>query len=86
MNWIMNVNKKSAKSSHRHSLFKYARWPFWQSYYGTQAVYNHAIYYQKYCNGNFKTHVSGSNVIIIGSDNGLSPDRRQAVIWTRAGI
>ena len=23
---------------------------------------------------------------IIGSDNGLSPDRRQAIIWTKAGI
>ena len=23
---------------------------------------------------------------IIGADNGLSPDRRQAIIWTNAGI
>ena len=23
---------------------------------------------------------------IIGSDNGLSPDRRQAIIWTNAGL
>ena len=27
-----------------------------------------------------------SKPIIIGSDNGLSPDRRQAIIWTNAGI
>ena len=27
-----------------------------------------------------------SNLAIIGSDNGLSPDRRQAIIWTNAGI
>ena len=26
------------------------------------------------------------NFTIIGSDNGLSPDRRQAIIWTNAGI
>ena len=26
------------------------------------------------------------NWVIIGSDNGLSPDRRQATIWTSAGI
>ena len=26
------------------------------------------------------------NLTIIGSDNGLSPDRRQAIIWTSAGI
>ena len=26
------------------------------------------------------------NYAIIGSDNGLSPGRRQAIIWTNAGI
>ena len=26
------------------------------------------------------------NLTIIGSDNGLSPDRRQAIIWTNAGL
>ena len=26
------------------------------------------------------------HVFIIGSDNGLSPDRRQAIIWTNAGL
>ena len=32
------------------------------------------------------THICVSKIIIIGSDNGLSPDRRQAIIWTNAGI
>ena len=32
------------------------------------------------------THVSFSKTTIIGSDNGLSPARRQAIIWTNAGI
>ena len=32
------------------------------------------------------THISVSNTTIIGSDNGLSPGRRQAIIWTNAGI
>ena len=32
------------------------------------------------------THICVGKPIIIGSDNGLSPDRRQAIIWTRAGI
>ena len=27
-----------------------------------------------------------SKLIIIGSDNGLSPGRHQAIIWTNAGI
>ena len=32
------------------------------------------------------THVCVGKLIIIGSDNGLSPGRRQAIIWTIAGI
>ena len=32
------------------------------------------------------THVCISNLPIIGSDNGLSPGQRQAIIWTKAGI
>ena len=32
------------------------------------------------------THICVGNLILIGSDNGLSPDRRQAIIWTNAGI
>ena len=32
------------------------------------------------------THICISKLTIIGSDNGLSPGRRQAIIWTIAGI
>ena len=32
------------------------------------------------------THIFVGKLTIIGSDNGLSPDRRQAIIWTNAGI
>ena len=32
------------------------------------------------------THICVSELTIIGSDNGLSPGRRQAIIWTSAGI
>ena len=32
------------------------------------------------------THICVSKPTIIGSDNGLSPARRQAIIWTNAGI
>ena len=31
-------------------------------------------------------HISVCKLTIIGSDNGLSPERRQAIIWTNAGI
>ena len=30
------------------------------------------------------THICVSKLIIIGSDNGLSPDRHRAIIWTNA--
>ena len=32
------------------------------------------------------THICVGNLTIIGSDNGMSPDRRQAITWTNAGI
>ena len=32
------------------------------------------------------THICVSKIIIIASDNGLSPGRRQAIIWTNARI
>ena len=32
------------------------------------------------------THICVSKSTIIGSDNGLSPGQRQAIIWTNAGI
>ena len=31
-------------------------------------------------------HICGGNLTIIGSDNGLSPGRRQAITWTNVGI
>ena len=32
------------------------------------------------------THICVGKLTIIGSDNSLSPERRQAIIWTNAGI
>ena len=32
------------------------------------------------------THICVSKLSILGSDNGLTPGRRQAIIWTNAGI
>ena len=47
------------------------------------------------CNDNFLhtlthwgrvTHICVGNLTIIGSDNGLSPGRRQDIFWTNAGM
>ena len=32
------------------------------------------------------THISVGNLTVIGSDNGLSPGKRQAIIWTNAAV
>ena len=32
------------------------------------------------------THIWVNKLNTVGSDNGLSPGRRQAIIWTNAGI
>ena len=31
-------------------------------------------------------HICVGKLTIIASDNGLSPERRQAIIWTNAGL
>ena len=33
-----------------------------------------------------ETHISVSKLTYIGSDNGLSPERRQAIIWNNVGL
>ena len=32
------------------------------------------------------THIYASKLTAIGSVNGLSPDQRQAIVWTNAGM
>ena len=44
------------------------------------------VLYQMLTNWGRVTHICVSKLTIIASDNGLSPGRRQAIIWTSAGI
>ena len=48
------------------------------------------VWFYCWCNGlthwGRVTHICVSKLTIIGSDNGLSPGRRQAIIWTNAWI
>ena len=56
--------------------------------------WNHRLHFSSRCNEKCDllthwgrvTHICVSKLTIIGSDNGLSPGRRQAIIWTNAGI
>ena len=47
---------------------------------------NHRIIYGVLTHWGRVTHICVSKLTIIGSDNGLSPGRRQAIILTNAGI
>ena len=47
------------------------------------------FHWRKYvwkCRLRNRLHICVSKLTITGSDNGLSPGRRQAIIWTNAGI
>ena len=49
---------------------------------------NHCVRHISWCLSHWGqvTHTCVSKLTIIGSNNGLSPGRRQAIIWTNAGI
>ena len=42
--------------------------------------------YQVLTHWGWETHICVGKLTIIASDNGLSPGRRQAIIWTNDGI
>ena len=46
----------------------------------------HLIFYTCLSHWGCTTHICVSKLTIIGPDNGLSPGRRQAIIWTNAGM
>ena len=51
-----------------------------------QLPFAYGILYPYLTEGGLVTHICVSILTIIGSDIGLSPERRQAIIWTNAGI
>ena len=67
-----------------------------QCYAGIILLSNDSVILIRYCIGLERdkclthwgrvTHICVGKITIIGSDNGLSPERRQAMIWTNAGI
>ena len=49
-------------------------------------TWKYFLYYWSLTHWGRVTHKCVSKLTSIGSDNGLSPGRRQAIIWTNAGI
>ena len=58
----------------------------WSSYINFSIGDHMGIWYYMLTHWGRVTHICVGKLIIIGSDNGLSPDRRQAIIWTNAGL
>ena len=55
-----------------------------QDYFGPMAVSR--LFQGQLTHWSRVTHICVGNLPIIGSDNGLSPGRRQVIIWTNVGI
>ena len=70
------------------------RWFIFEIFFLSNCIHLEIVYCHLWSVGNDHhlthsgrvTHICVSNLTIIGSDNGLSPGRRQAIIWTNAGI
>ena len=52
----------------------------WHQFTSDSPAHHHLTHWDRV------THICVSKLTIIGSDNGLSADRRQAIIWTNDGI
>ena len=63
------------------------RWNRWRQFLlEVFTSHNGFQYAQRLTHWGRVTHICVSKLTIIGSDNGLSPGRRQAIIWTNAEI
>ena len=78
-------------------IFKVATWhDRCLHHHKKNCIWHNLLYWVSFCKQNTTicvltywgraTHICVSKLTIIGSDNGLSPDRRQAIIWTNAGL
>ena len=100
--WMDGSNDNTQRPKPQHNTNKgYIYWDVIAAYmcviiYGTTQIWFHNTVNVKISmHPNFViwlthwsrvTHICVSRLTIIGSDNGLLPDRRQAIIWTNAGI
>ena len=77
------MRKTASHSENRLCLIQAIIWTNSDQYDIAIAVYSQ---HMNLTHWGLVTHICVSNLIIIGSDNGLTPGRRQAIIWTNAGI
>ena len=90
---LLNTNNAGLENAcHRHEMAS-----MWSCSKHRQGIYHDQLSMQWYSHAigpvvigltlrGWVTHICISKLNIIGSDNGLSPGRHQAIIWTNAGI
>ena len=61
-------------------------WWLWDCHWGMMHGLLAACHWLALTHWSWVMHICISNLTFIGSDNGLSPGRHQAIIWTNAGI
>ena len=87
---ILRLFRRTVESHEIDS--RYPDWTAWQVWWlesGTQLgppIQVLALPDDRLTHWGRATHICVGNLTIIGSDNGLAPGRRQAIIWTNDGI
>ena len=69
-----------------HFCYKMVHGGIWDWYIVGFVQQVYCFYHHALTHWGRVTHIWVGEQTIIGSDNGLSPGRRQAIIWTNAGI
>ena len=80
--WVCNIPSKKQVSLFEKRYFLMVWWK--RNVTAVHWQWNHSSF--ALTHWGWVTHICIRNITIIGSDNGLSPGRHQAIIWTNAGI
>ena len=86
---VLALNRCQAVSIHWDEIYCvfYVTWSYYATCISHQAKdWDSEVWERLLTHWGRVTHICVGNLTIIGSDNGLSPCRRQAIIWTSAGI
>ena len=81
----LRLNKRLSKQSRRR-WFETPSRSLWRHYNAAILFRQYKLMTHELTHWGRVTQICVSKLTIIGSDNGLSPGRRQAIIWTNAGI
>ena len=83
LSWL--INARLGRNLHGSIFLSFTSWSSTNVYWHSQ-IYTKTVAFRHLTHWGRVTHIWVSKLTITGSDNGLSPGRRQAVIWTNAGI